>query len=132
MTKIKLANGTIINAETVEVVNGLLMISTNEHTVEELHELFSNKENTNHIVIMTEAETECGYKNGFTSFAGINYDANGMKTIGMFQPKDVTEARISNVEGKVAAANDGVEKAHLDIDELNETVNALLGADMEV
>lgn len=125
MTKIKLVNGTIINAETVEVVNGLLMISTKEHTVEELAELFGNKENTSHIVLMTNSGVESGFKDGFTSFAGINYNADGLKVVGLFQPKDVTEARISNVEGKVAAAND-------DVKELNETVNALLGADMEV
>lgn len=125
MTKIKLVNGTIINAESVEVVNGLLMISTKERSVEELAELFGNKENTSHIVLMTESDVESGFKDGFTSFAGINYNADGLKVVGLFQPKDVTEARISDVEGKVAAAND-------DVKELNETVNALLGADMEV
>lgn len=99
MTKIKLVNGTIINTSNIEVVNGVLKITTTENTVEELATLFSNKENTNHIVLMTESEKETGYKNGFTSFAGINYDENGIKTIELFQPVDVTEARLSNIEG---------------------------------
>lgn len=102
MTKIKLANGTIINANSVELVNGVLMIATTEHTVEELAEIFSNKENTSLITLMTKSGVESGHKKGFTSFAGINYDAEGVKTVELFQPKDVTEARISNAE---AAAN---------------------------
>lgn len=106
MTKIKLVNGTVINAETVEVVNGALRIATTERTVEELDTLFSNKENTSHIVLMTAADVECGYKNGFTSFAGINYDPNGLKTIELFQPVDITEKRISEAEGKAIQASE--------------------------
>lgn len=108
MTKIKLSNGTIINAESVAVVAGVLKIMTTESTVEELAALFSNKENTSHIVLMTPSEIECGFKAGFTSFAGINYDADGVKTVELFQPKDVTEARLSNAE---AAANAAKESA---------------------
>ena len=48
---------------------------------------------------MTESEKVSGYKTGFTSFAGIEYDENGNKTVELFQPKDVTESRLSNVEG---------------------------------
>ncbi len=120
MTKIKLVNGTIINAETVELDGGILKISTKEKTVEELAELFGNKENTNHIVLMTESEIECGFKTGFTSFAGIDYDSEGLKTVELFQPVDVTESRIANAEGIANQAN--AEAA-----ELEETVDALLG-----
>lgn len=106
MTKIKLSDGTIINATDVVLENGILKISTTEHTVEELAGLFSNKENTSLITLMTESEKETGYKAGFTSFAGINYDADGLKTVELFQPKDVTEARISNAEGAANLANE--------------------------
>lgn len=99
MIKIKLVDGTIINASTVEVVNGTLKITTTEKTVEQLHKIFSDKSKTSNIVLMTESEKESGYKTGFTSFAGINYDADGNKTVELFQPKDVTESRLSNVEG---------------------------------
>jgi hypothetical protein len=102
MTKIKLTNGTIISASTVEVVNGLLKITTNEYSVEELAEIFKDKNKTNLITLMTESEKETGYKTGFTSFAGINYDADGNKTVELFQPKDVTESRLSNVEGNTS------------------------------
>ena len=102
MTKIKLVDGTIINASEVELINGVFKITTSEHTVEELAELFSNKENTSKIVLLTESEKESGYKVGFTSFAGIRYDAEGNKTIELFQPADVTEARLANAEGQVA------------------------------
>lgn len=106
MTKIKLVNGTIINADTVELVNGTLKIAiSEEHTVEELAELFSNKKNTSLITLMTQGGTESGYKTGFTSFAGINYDSEGVKTVELFQPADVTEARISNAEGTANQAS---------------------------
>ena len=118
MTKIKLVNGTIINAETVEVVNGVLKISTTESTVEELANVFSNKENTSLIVLMTEANVESGYKTGFTSFAGIKYDADGLKTVELFQPVDVTEKRISDAEGKAVQATTTA-------DEVNEKTVAL-------
>ena len=54
---------------------------------------------------MTEADVECGYKTGFTSFAGIEYDADGVKTVELFQPVDVTEKRIADAEGKANQAN---------------------------
>lgn len=106
MTKVKLSKGTILNASDVKVVNGALKISTTDFTVEELANLFSDKENTNLIVLMTEADVECGYKTGFTSFAGIEYDADGVKTVELFQPVDVTEKRISDAEGKANLANE--------------------------
>ena len=99
MTKIKLVDGTIINASSVEVVKGILKITTTDCTVEELAELFSDKEKTNLITLMTESEVETGFKTGFTSFAGITYDIDGVKTIELFQPVDVTEARIARIEG---------------------------------
>ena len=102
MTKIKLTDGTIINASTVEVVNGTLKITTNEYSVEELAEIFKDKNKTNLITLMTESEKVSGYKTGFTSFAGINYDADGNKTVELFQPKDVTESRLSNIEGNTS------------------------------
>jgi threonyl-tRNA synthetase len=102
MTKIKLVDGTIISASTVEVVNGVLKITTNEYSVEELAKIFQDKNKTNLITLMTESEKESGYKTGFTSFAGINYDADGNKTVELFQPKDVTESRLSNVEGNTS------------------------------
>lgn len=108
MTKVKLVNGAIINALEVKMENGFLKITTEENTVEELAELFANKENTNLITFMTETEIESGFKVGFTSFVGIDYDVNGVKTVAMMQPIDVTEARLSNAEG---LANQSIETA---------------------
>ena len=126
MTKIKLVDGTIINAESVELVKGVLQIIVNTTiTVEELAEIFSDKENTSLITLMTESGIESGYKTGFTSFAGINYDAEGVKTVELFQPKDVTEERLADAEGAVALVNE-------DIAELSSTVDALLGAETGV
>ena len=105
MTKIKLVNGAIVNASDVILENGALKISTNDLTVEELANLFSNKENTSLITLMTEADVECGYKTGFTSFAGIDYSADGIKTVELFQPVDVTEKRVADAEGKANQAN---------------------------
>ena len=105
MTKIKLVNGAIVNASDVIVANGTLRISTNDLTVEELANLFSDKENTSLITLMTEADVECGYKTGFTSFAGIDYSADGVKTVELFQPVDVTEKRVAEAEGKANQAN---------------------------
>ena len=105
MTKIKLVDGTIINTSTVELVDGVLKITTADHTVEELAELFNNKENTSLITLLTESEVESGFKTGFTSFAGIYYGENSTKTIEMFQPVDMTEARIANVEGVANQTN---------------------------
>ena len=109
MTKIKLVDGTIINAESVELDNGILKIATKESTVEKLAELFSNKDNTSLITLMTESEKETGFKTGFTSFAGINYSEDGTKTIELFQPVDVTEARIANAEGAANQASAATE-----------------------
>lgn len=124
MTKIKLADGTIINADSIELVNGALKITTAEKTVEELAEIFSDKTKTSLITLMTPSEKETGYKTGFTSFSGINYDAEGVKTVELFQPVDVTEARISGAEG---VAN----QASADVNELEATVDALLGTGEE-
>lgn len=120
MTKIKLVNGTIISASTVELVAGVLKITTTEHTVEELAEMFSNKENTNLITLMTESEIETGIQTGFTSFSGIDYDSEGVKTVKLFQPVDATESRIANAEG---TANQAIAETA----ELEATVDALLG-----
>lgn len=108
MTKIKLVNGVVINAEEVKIENGILKITTVKNTVEELAEMFANKENTNLITFMTETEIESGFKVGFTSFLGINYDAEGVKTVELAQPIDINEARISNAEG---LANQSLAKA---------------------
>ena len=124
MTKIKLVDGTIVDAETVEIVNGVLRIATTERTVEELYNVFSNKENTSRIVLMTAADVECGYKTGFTSFAGIKYDADGLKTVELFQPVDVTEKRISEIEGKAMAMEESLVRL--------ETENAELRASQEI
>jgi hypothetical protein len=99
MRKIKLVNGTVIEITEKSLVNGILKISTKEKTVEELAELFSNKENTSYIATLSRNDVEIGFNKGFTSFAGITYDTDGIKTIELFQPKDVTEARIANLEG---------------------------------
>lgn len=118
MTKIKLSDGTIINAESVELVNGALKVTTAEKTVEELAEIFSDKTKTSLITLMTESEKETGYKTGFTSFAGINYGADGVKTVELFQPADVTELRISGAEGMA-------KQAIAEANEATETVNAV-------
>ena len=99
MRKIKLVDGTIIEITEKSLINGILKISTKEKTVKELAELFSNKENTNYIAILSRNDVEIGFNKGFTSFAGITYDTEGVKTVELFQPKDVTEARIANLEG---------------------------------
>ena len=104
MTKIKLVNGTIVNAESIEVVNGKLNISTTDLTVEELAAICSDKANTYHIELLTEGGTVSGYKTGFTSFAGITYNADGLKTVELFQPVDLSEKRISDAEGSANAA----------------------------
>lgn len=122
MTKIKLTNGEIINAESVELTNGILKITTKERTVEELATLFSDKSNTSLITLMTEGGVESGYKTGFTSFAGINYDADGSKTVELFQPKDVTEARLSNVEATANSVVNSVTDVELAMVELYEMI----------
>lgn len=122
MTKIKLTNGIIINADSIDLTNGVLRITTSEFTVEELATLFSDKNNTNHITLMTESGLETGYKTGFTSFAGINYDADGTKTVELFQPKDVTEARLSNVEAATNSVANSVIDVELAMVELYEMI----------
>lgn len=122
MTKIKLVDGTIINVENVDIVKGTLKIVTTEKTVEELHELFSNKENTARMVLMTESEVECGYQEGFTSFAGIEYDVNGVKTVNMFQPVDVTEARLSKAEGHIANVQAGLTETNAELNKMAEAI----------
>ena len=125
MTKIKLTNGTVINADSIELVNGTLRITTSEHTVEELAALFSDKSNTSRITLMTEGGTETGYKAGFTSFAGINYGADGSKTVELFQPKDVTEARLSNVEATTSSVAGSVTDIELAMVELFEMIGGM-------
>lgn len=49
MTKIKLVDGTIINANDVILENGIFKITTSENTVEELAAIFSDKSNTSKI-----------------------------------------------------------------------------------
>lgn len=122
MTKIKLTNGIIINADSINLTNGVLRITTSELTVEELATLFYDKNNTNHITLMTESGLETGYKTGFTSFAGINYDADGVKIVELFQPKDVTEARLSNVEATTNSVASSVTDVELAMTELYEMI----------
>lgn len=123
MDKIKLVNGTVISASNIDLVDGILKISTDsELTVEELVNIFSNKDNTNLITIMTEGGKEAGIKTGFTSFAGITYDADGVKTIELFQPIDDMEARVANAEGVANIANNGLTDVELAITELYEMV----------
>ena len=121
MTKVKLTNNTIINADSVDLNNGILRITTKEHTVEELATLFSDKNNTSRITLMTESGLETGYKTGFTSFAGINY-LDGIKTVELFQPKDVTEARLSNVEAATNSVASSVTDVELAMVELYEMI----------
>jgi hypothetical protein len=122
MTKIKLTNGTVINANSVDLTNGILRITTKESTVEELATLFSDKSNTSLITLMTEGGVESGYKAGFTSFAGINYGADGIKTVELFQPKDVTEARLSNVEANANSVANSITDVELAMVELYEMI----------
>ena len=70
---------------------------------------------------MTEGGVETGYKAGFTSFAGINY-VDGAKTVELFQPKDVTEARLSNVEATTNSVASSVTDVELAMVELYEMI----------
>lgn len=135
MRKIKLLDGTIIEITEKSLINGILKISTKEKTVEELAELFSNKENTSYIAILSRNDVEIGFNKGFTSFAGITYDTEGVKTVELFQPKDVTEARISNLEGvtnetKNTVASVETSMADFKVEQKQEIENAL--TDMEL
>lgn len=134
MTKIKLVDGTIFSAEKVEIVNGTLQLTViDDVSVEDLADAFSDKNNTCHITLLTESGKESGFKTGFTSFAGIMYNADCSKTVQMFQPKDVTERRISDAEGKAnqAIADSAENKDKSDIlaeqnEVLASTVDAIL------
>ena len=135
MQKIKLVNGMIINVTSVELVHGVLRITTAEETaekltVEELADIFSDKSNTSLITLLTESGAESGYKTGFTSFAGIIYDAEGNKTVELFQPVDATEARISNAEGAANVANDTAKSASATATEVMEQ-NVVLAATVD-
>ena len=135
MRKIKLLDGTIIEITETSLVNGTLKISTKEKTVEELAELFSNKENTSYIATLSRNDVEIGFNKGFTSFAGITYDTDGVKTVELFQPKDVTEARISNLEGvtnetKNTVASVETSMSNFKVEQKQEMENAL--TDMEL
>lgn len=126
MTKIKLVDGTIINASNIELVNGILKITTTDMEVEELAEIFSDTSKTSLITLLTNNEKESGYKKGFTSFAGINYGADGTKTIELFQPKDTTEARISNAEGTANIAKETAAELEEKNAILEETMDCIL------
>lgn len=135
MRKIKLVDGTIIKITEKSLINGILKISTKEKTVEELAELFSNKENTSYIATLSRNDVEIGFNKGFTSFAGITYDTDGIKTVELFQPKDVTEARISNLESatnetKNVVANVETSMVNFKEEQKQEIHNAL--TDMEL
>ena len=123
MTKIKLTNGVTLEAMDVELLNGILKITTADSTVEELATLFSDKKNTSRIVLLTPSGAESGYKYGFTSFAGICYGVDGVKTIELFQPVDDMEARVAKVEGNASAATSEIVK-------IEDTINTLLGLEV--
>lgn len=126
MEKIILADGTTLNISGIELVKGILKISTTESTVEELAAMFSDKSKTSLITLQTESGKDAGFKNGFTSFAGIVYAADGTKTIELFQPVDVTEARISSVEGSVAEANSKAQALEEQTSVMATTIDSIL------
>ena len=123
MTKVKLVDGTIVNASSVELVAGVLKITTLDSTTEELAEMFSDEENISLLTFLTASGIETGYKTGFISFAGIDYDAAGTKTINLMQPMDLTEERVATAEG---TAHRALEETN----ELDEVVSALLGEEV--
>ncbi len=126
MTKVKLVNGTVINASDVIFKNGSLNITTADHTVEELAKIFSDKSNLSHIVLLTENGIESGYKDGFTSYAGIKYNTDGTKTVELFQPKDVTEARISKIENTANGVKEAAKNTHDKVQKLEESNSTML------
>lgn len=130
MTIIKLVDGTLLNCEKVELMNGSLRIVTQEKTVEELAELFKDKNKTSRIVLLTESEIESGFKVGFTSFAGITYAEDGTKTVELFQPADTTEARISSAEGAAQAASDKADIVQSNLDDAVTELTMALTASM--
>lgn len=120
MGKIKLVNGTELNVIATELEKGVLKISTSELTVEELVTLFSDKSNTNLITLLTDSGVESGYKKGFTSFAGISYGTDGVKTVELLQPVDATELRISNAEATANVASSVAEVANTTANNVSE------------
>ena len=133
MAKIKLADNTILTVSKIEMVDGVLNITTNDNTTEELAVIFEDKTKTSLITLLTDSEKETGYKKGFTSFAGIKYNTDRTKTVELFQPKDVTEARVSNAEGtanKAIADIETVNDKTIGLEEqtklITETMDALL------
>ena len=109
MDKVKLVDGTLLSAESIELINGVLKISTRDNTVDGLVGLFSDPANTHTIVILTNDDVECERKIGFTSFAGIHYSADGLMTVEMFQPTDDMELRVASAEAAASAANSTAE-----------------------
>lgn len=120
MTKIKLIDGTVIDSISVEVTKGILKITTNDFTPEQLAAFFGNSENTSIIKIMTESEIESGAIAGFTSFVGVIYNEDKTKTVGLVQPVNSTESMISDALFKANSANTKTE-------ELEAVVNAIIG-----
>ena len=125
MSKIRLVDGTEITITNIELVKGNLNISTTELTVEELHSIFWNKENTSVIILLTDNGVETGYKTGFTSFAGITFDTEGVKTVILFQPKDTIEARLSDAEGRVAVTETKVSDAQEELSQVENSITSL-------
>lgn len=130
MEKIKLANDTVLEVSSIELVRGVLKITTTDRTVEELAALFSDKSNTSFITLLTSSGIESGYKAGFTSFAGIHYDAEGAKTVELFQPADATEARISNAEAAAVLAKNTANTANDKAEEV-EGQNTMLASTID-
>lgn len=127
MDKIKLTNDLIISIENIELINGTLTISIREgFTVDELITIFSDINNTSVIAIMTEDETEVGMKIGFTSFAGINYHADGLKIVELFQPVDETEARLAQAEAATNLATSKLSEVEEQNEILSITVDSIL------
>ena len=126
MDKIKLVDGTILSAESIELINGVLKISTRDNTIDGLIELFSNSANTHTIVILTEDEVECERKIGFTSFAGIRYNADGLMTVEMFQPKDELELRVASAEATANLATSKITEVEEQNEILSITVDSIL------
>lgn len=106
MTKIKLVTGEIIACESVEIIGSVLHFTIKDKmTSEELAVLFKDKEKTSNIIFLTESGKVSGNREGFTSYAGQNIDENGVITVLLIQPRDVTEARISSAEGTAHQAS---------------------------
>ena len=130
MTIILLADGTIIHASEVDLSNGILRITTNDLPVEELAALFSDKSKTSLIKMLTESGMESGYEVGFTSFAGIQYGADGLKTVALFQPVDELEHRVSETEAATAMTADELVKTNVKVADVDATLATLLGAEV--